>query len=79
MERKNQMTKFKVGDKVLFYFKAGQNISDPPLNTVHQIIKIDGFPGRWQYYYGLYPEHFFFEEEIKLANSQLIKEKLGIK
>lgn len=74
--------KFKVGDKVLFYFKAGPSTADPPLNTVHKIIKIIkilGLPEKYMYYYGLDSDQFFFEEEIRLANAYLIKEKLGIK
>lgn len=74
------MSKFKVGDIVKFVFKSTSSNYDPPLNTLHKIIDIcylnEEYPYKWN------PKNLearFGEHEIELSNSELVKERLGIK
>lgn len=75
------MFKFKVGDKIV-PIKSFKN------RGIGTIIKIDntGTFGKWpykihfdNYTYDPGDQHSFKEEEIKLVNSERIKERLGVK
>ncbi len=78
------MSKFKVGDKVQFYnpFNSAHT-GNPILNSVNKIIYIrETDQGEYLYYFkpkGSKDPKWALESEIKLVNSLLIKERLGIK
>lgn len=72
--------KFKVGDRVKYIYTQILRDYEPNLNSIHTIIKIDNRWGFTKYVYGPdKDDHYFRENEIIIANSTIIKERLGIK
>lgn len=77
--------RFKVGDKVKFIKKTTGSLCDPEIGSIHTIMMIDIENREFPYIFKCdtqtpeYSPYRFGENEIISANSDIIKERLGVK